>query len=84
MESELSNMTVGHTKVINGHAVTRWSERAFEVDTWGRTTVNVYTALEMVASAHEVRQITDGPETPFSGGPGSGKSYFPETYRGRA
>lgn len=48
MAHELNNLTVGHTKNINGHVVTRWSEKSFEVDTWGRKTVDADTALEMV------------------------------------
>lgn len=41
-------MTVGMTTTINGHAVTRWSESAFEVGTWGRKTVTIDAALDEV------------------------------------
>lgn len=72
MEHELNSLTVGHTKNINGHVVTRWSENSFEVDTWGRKTVTFGQALAAVT----------GSGLPFCGGPGSGKSWFPETYKG--
>lgn len=48
MENKLSNMKVGHTKLINGHVVTRWSDRAFEVDTWGKVSTHIYEAIELV------------------------------------
>jgi len=48
MEQELNSLTVGRTKVINGHVVTRWSANSFEVDTWGRSTVSVAMAQTLV------------------------------------
>ena len=50
MKTLLLQITVKMTTTINGHAVTRWSETAFEVDTWGRNTVDIDTALELVAA----------------------------------
>ena len=45
-EQELNNMTVGFTKVINGKAVTRWSDVRWEVGTYGKAiAVNVTEAL---------------------------------------
>jgi hypothetical protein len=44
----LLNITPRHTTTINGHVVTRWSETAFEVDTFGKDIVSVETALEMI------------------------------------
>lgn len=32
----LREMTIGRTRIINDHAVTRWSDGQYEVDTWGR------------------------------------------------
>lgn len=45
---EFEGMTQGHTKVINGHAVTRWGRYRWEVGTHGRDTVDLFTALGMV------------------------------------
>lgn len=44
----LQNIPVKHTMVINGHPVTRWSETAFEVGTWGRKTVDIDQAIPEV------------------------------------
>lgn len=49
MEHELNSLTVGHTKNINGHVVTRWSENSFEVGTWGRETMTLAQTLAFLA-----------------------------------
>ena len=46
----LEAMTVGCTKVINGHAVTRWSQNAFEIGTWGRAYFDIHKAAERLTS----------------------------------
>jgi hypothetical protein len=51
MANMLKTLTVGHTKNINGHVVTRWSDAAFEVDTWGMSTVNMNDALTLVSES---------------------------------
>lgn len=51
MKTLLENITVGHTTTINGHVVTRWSQASFEVDTWGRKTVDIDEALQEVRKA---------------------------------
>jgi hypothetical protein len=48
MKTLLENITPKMTTTVNGHVVTRWSETAYEVGTWGRKTVDIDTALEMV------------------------------------
>jgi hypothetical protein len=49
MKTLLEQITPRMTTTINGHVVTRWSEAAYEVDTLGRTTVTLETALGMVS-----------------------------------
>jgi hypothetical protein len=48
MKTLLENITPKMTTTINGHVVTRWSETAYEVDTWGKKTVDIETALALV------------------------------------
>jgi len=48
MKTLLENITPKMTTTVNGHVVTRWSETAYEVDTWGRNTVTIDEALRMV------------------------------------
>jgi hypothetical protein len=50
MKTLLETITVKMTTTINGHVVTRWSDNSYEVDTWGRNTVDIERALEMVRS----------------------------------
>ena len=33
---EMEEMKIGHTKVLNGHVITRWAYDSFEVGTWGK------------------------------------------------
>jgi len=49
MEHELSTLKNGYTKVINGQAVTRWSDDFFEVGTWGRKMQTKAEALEALS-----------------------------------
>ena len=45
----LAAIPVGRTTVLNGHAVTRWSATSYEVDTWGRYTVDAAEAARLIA-----------------------------------
>jgi hypothetical protein len=45
MKQQLQAMKIGFTKVVNGIAVTRWSEDKFEVGTWGRKTQSIDDAV---------------------------------------
>ena len=49
----LCEMSDGGTRVINGHAVTRWHDEAFEVGTWGveGNTFGVETVSEGLSSS---------------------------------
>lgn len=47
-KTQLQQIKIGYTTGINGHVVTRWSESAFEVDTWGVRTVDIEKAVEWV------------------------------------
>jgi hypothetical protein len=40
--------------MANGHVVTRWSESTYEVDTWGKKTMSIESALA-AAKAVEVK-----------------------------
>lgn len=46
MEQQLSEMKIGHTQVIAGKPVTKWSADFFEVNTWGK---KMQTAVEALA-----------------------------------
>ena len=41
---EMEEMKIGHTKVLNGHVITRWAYDSFEVGTWGRDTMDIQAA----------------------------------------
>lgn len=53
IQHELNTMTIGFTKVVNNHVVTRWNVDVFEIDTYGKAInqrlVNVEKAVELVA-----------------------------------
>jgi hypothetical protein len=44
----LTSLTVGHTTLVNGHPVTRWSFDHFEVGTWGRSVMTLSLAVKEV------------------------------------
>jgi hypothetical protein len=46
----LTGITVGMTRVINGHVVTRWSSDRYEIDTWGRNTKTLTDAALIIAA----------------------------------
>ena len=54
MENELKQITIGHTKVVNGYAVTRWSTDSYEVGTWGRETMTLEAAASRVAVVEDL------------------------------
>jgi len=48
--TELEGMTAKHTKIINGFAVTKWSESAFEVGTFGKTSESIHAATDRLVA----------------------------------
>ena len=60
MKHELENMTIGHTKVIAGQSVTRWSATSYEVGTCGKRTVTLSRALDAL---YEWAIAGDAPRT---------------------
>ena len=50
--NELDNMTVGHTKIVAGLAVTKWTPEWFEVGTWGRVQVLKAEAIQTLTLAN--------------------------------
>lgn len=48
IESRLEQITIGRTTTIDDHAVTRWSAQTWEVDTWGRKTMDFEAAVNAI------------------------------------
>lgn len=48
VETALNQITIGRTKVVFDAAVTRRGVDSFEVWTWGKPSVNLATAVEMI------------------------------------
>jgi hypothetical protein len=44
----LREMGIGGTTTINDRVVTRWAENKFEVDTWGKRTVTMDQARDII------------------------------------
>lgn len=42
----LETITVGMTKVVFGHVVTRWTEDLYEIDTVGNEVVDIHCAVD--------------------------------------
>lgn len=45
---EVLHISIGSTKNVAGHVVTRWSEERFELDTWGKSSLVLERALEQM------------------------------------
>ncbi len=50
--NRLAGTTVGHTRVIRGIVVTRWTTHSYEVSTWGMRTVTLQKAAEILMEAN--------------------------------
>lgn len=46
---ELGCISIGHTRIIRGEAVTRWAENSFEVSTWGRCYFDIHKTADRLA-----------------------------------
>jgi hypothetical protein len=46
----LEGMTIGHTSIVNGVPVTRWSAERFEVGTWGKETLALTFAVQKLVA----------------------------------
>jgi len=46
--NELENMSIGYTKIVNGHVVTRYAFDQYEIGTYGQNTINQYGAVLML------------------------------------
>lgn len=49
IEMAIDRIQVGRTQVVYGHVVTKWSDNAVEIGTWGRSTLTVIQAAEQIA-----------------------------------
>ena len=50
---EMEGMKKGHTKIINGLVVTKWGEDSFEVGTFGKRTMDIQGACNLILIALE-------------------------------
>jgi len=44
----LDSITIGMTKIVNGHVITRWTADLYEIDTFGKTPVSIHQAADIV------------------------------------